>query len=387
MDFELSEEQAGLRDAAHAVLADACPPSVVRRCFDGGPDVVEEVRRELWAVLVGLDWAALAIPVDHGGLGLGPIEVGIVAEELGRVVAPAPFLATCTQFVPALRAAGSSWRLDEVAAGAVTGALALAEHGRWTADAVTTIAARGPDGWVLSGTKSHVLDGASADEVVVVARAPEGLGLFVVPGDRCRRRAVRTMDPTLPLAHLELDRVDVGGERALVEPGDPRAAAVVDHALEHATAALAVSTVATCRSILDTTVQYALDRVQFGRPIGSFQAVKHRLADCLLAVERAGALAWFALLTLAEDDGRRSVAVSMAKVAAGDCQRLLVRDGLQLHGGVGFTWEHDLHLHLKRAAAGELLLGTAADHRARLASLLDLVDAGAVPADEDRGAA
>src|SRR3712207_6733984 len=135
---------------------------------------------------------------------------------------------------------------------------------------------------------------------------------------------------------------------------------------------MALSTVATCRAIFETTVQYAKDREQFGRPIGSFQALKHRLADMYIALERASALAWFAALTIAEDDDRRRLAVSMAKAAAGDCQRLLVQDGLQLHGGIGFTWEHDLHFLLKRAKAASVLFGTDAHHRARAASLLGL---------------
>jgi alkylation response protein AidB-like acyl-CoA dehydrogenase len=135
---------------------------------------------------------------------------------------------------------------------------------------------------------------------------------------------------------------------------------------------MALSTVATCRHIFETTLQYAKDRVQFDRPIGSFQAIKHRLADCYLAVEKASALAYFAALTIAEDDPRRATATAMAKAAAGDCQRLLVTDGLQLHGGIGFTWEHDLHLLLKRAKTGDLLFGTAAAHRADLARDLGL---------------
>ena len=136
---------------------------------------------------------------------------------------------------------------------------------------------------------------------------------------------------------------------------------------------MALSTTATSRAIFETTLQYAKDRQQFGRPIGSFQALKHRLADMFLAVERASSLAYFAALTIAEDDDRRAIAASMAKAAAGDCQRLVVGDGLQLHGGIGFTWEHDLHFLLKRAKSGDFLFGTAATHRAELAHRLGLV--------------
>jgi alkylation response protein AidB-like acyl-CoA dehydrogenase len=176
----------------------------------------------------------------------------------------------------------------------------------------------------------------------------------------------------MPIATVSLRDVEVDGERVLVEPGEPAAESIVTRALEVATTAMALSTVATCRAIFETTLQYAKDREQFGRPIGSFQALKHRLADCYLAVERAAALGWFAALTIAEDDPRRAVAASMAKAAASDCQRLLVRDGLQLHGGIGFTWEHDLHFALKRAKSADLLFGSGVAHRTRVAELLGL---------------
>jgi alkylation response protein AidB-like acyl-CoA dehydrogenase len=147
---------------------------------------------------------------------------------------------------------------------------------------------------------------------------------------------------------------------------------VIERALQQATTAMALSTVATCRALVEVTIDYAKHREQFGRPIGSFQALKHRLADCYLGVERAAALGYFAALTIAEDDERRAVATSMAKAAAGATQRTVVRDALQLHGGIGFTWENDLHFWLKRAKTGDLLFGNAANHRARLAALLGL---------------
>jgi alkylation response protein AidB-like acyl-CoA dehydrogenase len=196
--------------------------------------------------------------------------------------------------------------------------------------------------------------------------------VFVVPCEAVSAVPSRVIDPTLPIATLTLTGVEVTGERVLVEPGDPLADRVIERALQEATTALSLSTVATCRAILEMTLGYAKDREQFGKPIGSFQALKHRLADCYLAVERAASLAYFAALTIAEDDDRRAVATAMAKAAAGDCQRLLTRDGLQLHGGIGFTWEHDLHFLLKRAKSGDLLFGTAATHRAHLAQLLGL---------------
>ncbi|MFV0318035.1 MAG: acyl-CoA dehydrogenase family protein, partial [Microthrixaceae bacterium] len=219
---------------------------------------------------------------------------------------------------------------------------------------------------------SHVLDGATADEIAVVARSDAGLGVFVVAGDQVQATPVEAMYPTMPVATVALGGVEVAGERVLVEPGDPRACDVVAAAMHEATVAMALTTVAACRSVLEATVEYAKVRQQFGRPIGSFQAVKHRLADCYLAVERADALAWFAALAIAEDDPRVPLAVAMAKAATGDCTELLVRDGLQLHGGIGYTWENDLHFVLKRAITGDQLFGAAEFHRARVAELLDL---------------
>ncbi|HRW36861.1 MAG: acyl-CoA/acyl-ACP dehydrogenase [Acidimicrobiales bacterium] len=367
MDLEFTDDQLGLRDAARSVLADACPPSLVRSIFDG-----EASGDELWITLRSLDWPALGVAAEHGGLGAGFVEVGIVVEELGRVVAPGPFLATVTQFAAAVAACGSSFRLADVALGQVTGTLALAERGRWEPAAIACTAEADGARWRLRGTKSHVVDGATAEELVVVARGSAGLGVFAVPGASVSASSPVVVDPTLPAVAVELDDVLVEGERVLLEPGDPAVDAAVARMLDEATAALALSTVATCRAIFEVTLQYAKDRHQFGKPIGSFQAIKHRLADCYLAVERATALAYFAALTVADDDPRRPLAVAMAKSAAGECASLLTRDGLQLHGGIGFTWEHDLHLLLKRAVAGELLFGSATVHRVRLAEQLGL---------------
>jgi len=158
MDFEFTEEQLDLRDNARKVLASACPPSAVRAVFDGEHDGTE-----LWATLVDLDWPGLGLPEAHGGLGYGVLEVGILVEELGRVVAPGPFLPTLTQLVPLVREAGSSFRLDDIAHGRCTGTIALAEDGQWRLDAIGTTARQASDGWTLDGVKTHVVNGAGAD--------------------------------------------------------------------------------------------------------------------------------------------------------------------------------------------------------------------------------
>jgi alkylation response protein AidB-like acyl-CoA dehydrogenase len=248
--------------------------------------------------------------------------------------------------------------------------------GSWEAADVDTVAEPDGAGWRLTGVKHHVVEGDVVDELVVVARTAgsrgdDGVGLFVVPRASVVVRPTRTFDASRHHAVVELDGVTVGADRVLGAPG-PAAAAALRRALEEAVVGLALEMVGTCQAILDRTVTYAEEREQFGVPIGSFQAVKHKLADMLVAVERARACAYFAAACIAEDDARRPVAAAMAKAAAGDAQRLVTQDGIQLHGGIGYTWEHDLHLWVKRAKSGDATFGTAADHRARLADLIGL---------------
>ena len=378
MDLELSEAESELRDNVRAVLANVCPPAVVRAVYEGKGDVPS-----IWAKMVELYWPALAIAEEHGGLGQTFVEVALVAEELGRVVAPGPFLATVTQFAPALRELGgdqplATGLLSQVAAGELTGTVALAERGTWEPAEVQATAEEHPEGWALHGTKNAVLDIGEADEVLVVARRPattgtDGLGVFLVAGSSLTATSRTVIDPTLPLADVVLDGVVVPTDRVLAAPGSPGIAAALDRAGQEATVALAATTAGACRVIFEQTLEYAKVREQYGRPIGSFQALKHRLADMYLAVERATSLCYFAALTIAEDDPRRGQAAAMAKAAAGECQALLVQDGLQLHGGIGLTWENDLHFLLKRALSGNALYGNAVHHRSRLAQMLGLI--------------
>ncbi|HEY7072652.1 MAG TPA: acyl-CoA dehydrogenase family protein [Acidimicrobiales bacterium] len=373
MDLELSEDEAALRDNVRAVLAGICPPAAVRAVFEGKGDPAA-----IWSRMVDLDWPGLGLPEEAGGLGMGYVAVALVAEELGRAVAPGAFLATVTQFAPAVHELGGPTDLlARVAAGQVTGTVALAEEGGWEPAAVAATARETAAGWALAGTKRAVLDGARADEVLVIARAegtagPEGLGAFLVPGAGPQATPRPVIDPTLPLADLALDGVVVPPDRVLAPPGSEGVAEALDRAAQESTVALAATTVGACRVVFERTVEYAKVREQYGRPIGSFQALKHRMADMYLAVERATALCYFAALTIAEEDPRRAEAASMAKAAAGECQALVVQDGLQLHGGIGVTWENDLHFPVKRAITGDTLYGNAVHHRARLARMLGL---------------
>jgi alkylation response protein AidB-like acyl-CoA dehydrogenase len=375
MELELTTEQEELRDSVRAVLDRECPPDVARAVVEKGatPDA-------LWGHMVALGWPALTIPEADGGLGMGCVELAVVVEELGRAVAPGPFVATVTQFAPALRTAGNAEQrrrfLGGVAEGRITGALALAESTDFALEGITAVAEpRGDGGYVLRGEKHHVLD-PDADELVVAARlagteGDDGIGAFVVPGDAVSVTPTVSLDPSRPLGTVILDGVAVGADRVLGEPG-PGTAAALNHALDESTTMLAIETVGVCQWIFDTTLEYAKHREQFGVPIGSFQAIKHKFADMLVALERARATGYFAALTIAEHDERHSVATSVAKVAAGDCEHRIAKEGIQIHGGIGYTWEHDMHLYVRRARADALLLGTAADHRARIAhELLD----------------
>ncbi|HSO94611.1 MAG TPA: acyl-CoA dehydrogenase family protein [Acidimicrobiia bacterium] len=376
MQLEFTSEQEDLRDSVRAVLEHECPMTLVRAVVETGvaPDA-------LWKHMVDLGWTALTVPETAGGLGLGPVELAVVVEELGRVVAPGPFLASVTQFTPAVRATGSPAQqerfLGPLVEGTGTGALAVTELGAETDPrAVQATATRDGAEWRLSGTKTFVLDGDTADEVVVVAREPgtrgeAGVVALVTPRDALRVTPRRPLDATRSLVDLDLDGARVSDDRRLGEPG-PATVLALHRAIDEATAMLAVEIVGTSQAIFDVTLEYAKQREQFGVPIGSFQAIKHKFADLLIALERARATAYFAALCVAEDDPRRAIAVATAKAAAGDCQRRFGKEGIQILGGIGYTWEHDMHLYVRRVKTDAQLFGTAQQQRRRIATLLGL---------------
>jgi alkylation response protein AidB-like acyl-CoA dehydrogenase len=374
--LEFTAEQDELRDGVRTVLAGECPMSLVREVVEKGTTA-----DALWGRMVELGWPALTVTEDAGGLGMGPVELAVVLEELGRVVAPGPFVPTVSQFAPVVAEAGSPEQrnrfLGAIAAGELTGTLALGEASG-SIDPASVTATAEPDraGFVLHGTKPMVVEAAAADEIVVVARRPgsegdEGVGAFVVPRADAGVTGVDALDLTRPLARLSLNGVRVDADRVLGKPG-PSTAAAIRRAVELAVTALAIETVGTAQAIFDVTLAYAKEREQFGVPIGSFQAIKHKFADMLIALERARATSYFAALTIAEDDDRRALAASMAKAAAGDCAALLAKEGIQIHGGIGYTWEHDMHLYVRRVKSNAILLGNAAQHRARVADLIGL---------------
>ncbi len=372
VDFEITPEQHELVDSVRAVLEREVPTALVR-------DIIENEchPEQPWKSARELGWVAIDLPEELGGLGLGFHELGLVVEQHGRFIAPGPFLATTTQFTPLVREAGDARQQERfagaIASGALTGALAI-DHGRAVEHALgdSLRARRDGNAWVLEGRHDFVLDGDSADEVALAAQVDtgDGVGLFVVPQGAVKAQRVVALDASRPLAHLRFDGVRVESDRVLGTPG--ASAHAFGRALEQATVAAALECVGTCQALLERTIEHAKSRHQFDRPIGSFQAVQHKCADMFVQVEKARATGYFAMMALAEDDPRRTLAASMAKLAASDCQRLVCSDAIQIHGGMGFTWESDVQLFVKRAKTLEALFGTGAQHRRRIADLIGI---------------
>ena len=375
MDLELSDDQRELQSSVRAVLERECPPSLVRT-------VVEEGKgsEELWARMVELDWPALTVPEAAGGIGLGFVELAVVAEELGRVLSPAPYLATAGQFVPALMAAGSEEQrqrfLGPVATDGMVGTVAVAEaSGSWDVADVTATAVADGSSWVLHGEKHFVFDGVRAEELVVAARlvgttGEDGIRLFVVPQSSVRSQPMEDLDASRQYATVVLDGARVESDRVLGQPGS--AAPVLRRAMDEAAAALSAEMVGTCQAIFDIVHTYVGEREQFGVKIGSFQAIKHKLANMFVALESARATTYFAALTIAEDDERQTLAIATAKASVGDCQKLMAQEGIQCLGGIGYTWEHDMHMYVKRVKTTQAMFGSGGVHRARVAQMIGL---------------
>jgi len=372
MDFEVTPEEQQLVESVRAVLERECPTALVRDIVENG-----SAPEQPWKSAHELGWTAVDLPEDLGGLGLGFTALGLVVEQHGRCVAPGPFLATVTQYLPLVCAAGSPAQRERFATpageGLLRGALAV-DHGTaaFHAPGAGLRARRDGDAWILDGECGFVLDGDVADEIAVAARveAGDGCALFVVPQGAAEARRVVAFDTSRPLAELRFDGLRVEADRVLGEPG--ACAPALGRALERATVAAALECVGVCQSLLDLTLGHAKSRRQFDQPIGAFQAIQHKCADMFVQVEKARAVAYFAMMAVAEDDPRRSLAASMAKSAASDCQRIVCTEGIQIHGGMGYTWESDVQLFVKRAKTLEALFGTGRAHRQRVAALLEV---------------
>jgi alkylation response protein AidB-like acyl-CoA dehydrogenase len=374
VNFGLSEDQEALQRAAHEFLARECPPALVRETAKT-PDGVP---RALYTKLAELGWMGLIVPEAQGGLGLGSLDLALVCEELGRAAAPGPFLGTQLVIAALLRAGSKTQRgrwLPGLIAGERLAAVAyLEESDRHDPAGISLAARRTRDGWRLDGTKLFVLGVPGADLLLVAARSkagsgPKGVSLFLVetsaPGVRLRPE--ETIDLTRRVGEVELRGVTV--ERAALLGAEGGGWPLLAWLLDLGAVLVAADSLGGAEQTLEMAVEYSKVRHQFGRPIGSFQALKHMAAEMVSEVEPARSLVWYAAYALDHRPREAARAAAIAKARLGEVYTRTVNRSLQMHGGIGFTWEHDLHLWFKRARWNEVAFGDPTYQRERLATL------------------
>src|ERR1700676_5182364 len=420
MNFAFSEEQDELRKSVRRFLDDKSPETEVRRLMETTDGYDPAVWNQM-AEQLGLQ--SLTIPEEFGGSGFTYVELIVVLEEMGASLLCAPFFSTVALAANAVLTSGDQsameYLLPGIAAGETIGTLAFTEDsgrwdadgitlaatpsddgwvlnghksfvidghtaeigetigtlaftedsGRWDADGITLAATPSDDGWVLNGHKSFVIDGHTADLVLVVGRSTAGLSLFGVKGDAegLTKTPLATMDQTRKQARRE-----IAGSPAWLIGSDGGAGPGLSKTLDLAAVALAAEQVGGAQRCLDSSVEYAKTRIQFGRPIGSFQAIKHKCADMLLEVESAKSAAYYAAWAAAEDNEELPVVASLGKAYCSDAYFHAAAENIQIHGGIGFTWEHPAHLYFKRAKSSEIFLGDPAYHRELLAQRLGI---------------
>jgi acyl-CoA dehydrogenase len=355
------DEQGQLRDAVRSLLVKHSGIARVR----ASSDEPLGYSASLWTRLTDdMSVTSLAVPESRGGLGYGMVELGIILEECGRAVVPEPVYASATLGVQALLAATEPG-VDALVADALAGStIATVSSLRPEADAL--VARHDSDGWTLSGTAHHVVGGAEADIVVLSAECSDGRRLFALStADGVSARNLRVLDPTRRQADLTVtDAVAT----ALSSPDTT--AGICSRLADLATVALSCENTGVADALLETTVDYVKTRQQFGRPVGSFQAVKHRLADALLALERARSASRYAAAVYDENPSDASLAIAVAGAVCTDAAVLVASEAIQLHGGIGFTWEHPAHSYYRRVMGNEALQGNSRDHRRRIADLI-----------------
>jgi alkylation response protein AidB-like acyl-CoA dehydrogenase len=371
MDFTLSDEQRELRSIVRKFLADKSSEAAVRRLM-ATPDGYDPAVWSQMSEQLGLQ--GLAIPAEYGGAGYSYVELGIVFEEMGAALLCAPYFSTIALAAEVLLRsddeAAKKEFLPGLASGHTIGTLAVQEgSAQWDTAGIVTSAERTPDGWLLNGHKKFVLDGHVANLVLVAARTEAGISIFAVDSAARGLSAtpIETMDQTRKLAELDFTNTP-----AQLVGEDGGGAATLEKAFNTATILLAAEQVGGAARALDMAVEYAKIRVQFGRPIGSFQAIKHKCADMLAETESARSATYYGMWALAAGDEDVPVAARLAKIYCSQAYLQVAADNIQIHGGIGFTWEHPAHLYFKRAKTCEVLLGTPAHHRARLAQQLGL---------------
>ncbi len=320
MNFSFSDDQVLLKNSVRAALDEQCKPGHVRAMADDANGWSEA----LWGEMAKLGWLGLPFSEEHGGAGLGIVELAIVLEEMGRAAYPGPF------FYPASTA---------------------------------TAAAKSGNGWTLSGVKRFVPWAHAAEAILVPARGPEGLSLFLVDpkASGFTLSPMKGIDLSNRSSEMRLDKVAVGADAVLGQPGG--AGPALESLLRRAAVCASAEMLGAARRCLDMSVEYAKVREQFGQLIGSFQAIRHRCSEMLLEVENAHAAVYYAAWALTAGAEDAAVASSICKSYVSEAARKVCGDSIQVHGGIGFTWEYDLHLYMKRAKALEPLYGDAEYHR------------------------
>ena len=377
MDFGFSPEQDMLRETARKFLAEESPSPFVRKMIDDPAGITPD----LWQKLADLGWLGLIYPEEYGGAGLGFVDLAVILEEMGRAVFPGPYFSTLLLGGLAILDGGSetqkkAW-LPRIAAGEARVTLAWTEpNGRWDAQGITVTAKRDRNNFVVTGTKLFVPDAHTADALVVAARiegeGENGVCLFLLPRESpgVTVTLLPTMDQTRKLCEVTFTVTRVPAQALLGEAG--RGWPILRRVIDRATVALCAEMCGGAQKVLEMCTEYAKVRTAFGKPIGTYQAVKHKCADMLLLTENAKSITYYAAWAASGDVPEASLAASMAKAYASDAYRKVAGDAIQIHGGIGFTWEHDLHLYFKRAKGSEVTFGDATYHRERVAQLIPL---------------
>lgn len=371
VNFAFTEEQDQLREFVRSFLNEKSPESEVRRLMET-EDGYEKAVWQQMAEQLGLQ--SLIIPEEYDGQGFGFVELGIILEEMGRSLLCSPFFSTVVLGANTLIHSGDDSAkadyLPKIASGETIATLALAEEsGRWTEDAITLPASETAEGWTLDGSKMYVTDGAVADLILVAARTDAGVSLFAAESGASGMtvESLATMDMTRKQAKVTFDNTPV---RLIGTDGE--AWQVLQTVLDLAAVGLAAEQVGGAQMCLEMSVEYAKVRVQFGRPIGSFQAIKHKCADMLLQVESAKSAAYYASWCAAELNDELPSVASLAKAYCSEAYFHAASENIQIHGGIGFTWEHPAHLYFKRAKSSEILFGDPSYHRELLAERIGI---------------
>ncbi len=371
MNFAFTEEQEELRKTVRQFLDAKSPEAAVREQMEteAGFDAA------VWSQMgeqMGLQ--GLIVPEEFGGSGYSYVELGIVLEEMGRALLCAPFFSTVVLAANTLIHSGDDAakkaHLPGIAAGETIATLAFTEpSGKWDEAGITMQASGSGTDWTLTGTKMFVLDGHTANLIIVAARTPGGVSLFTVAGDAAglTRTPLSTMDQTRKQAKLEF-----AGTPATLLGAEGQGWDVLNTVLDLAAVGLAAEQVGGAQKVLEMAVEYAKVRVQFGRPIGSFQAIKHKCADMLLEVESAKSAAYYGMWCAAEMNDELPSVASLAKAYCSEAYFHATAENIQIHGGIGFTWEHPAHLYFKRAKSSELLFGDPTYHRELLAQRIGI---------------